>query len=312
MSWKVTIVIAMVLQLSTGYAQDTAVTVDKRMITLSDVVVRNHFDYKTLIHQIINDTSFYKAFRNLRVLNYESLNSIQMLDKKDKIKASLNSRTKQTRKDGCRTMQVLEEQTTGDFYNANHGYNYLTAELYASLFFTKGKVCGESNIVKGISFNPNNKEGTDKHKEQLKMLFFNPGKKIPDIPFIGNKLDLYDDNAAKKYDYKLDAKDYKGKYCYTFSIVPKSDLWFFQKSGIVVDEMTTIFDATTLEVLYRKYTLSYHAGIYSFDVDMEVEMTKTKNLLVPETLRYKGEWNVILKKKERGAFTASLFNFSQE
>ena len=307
-----TIVLAMVLQPGNLYAQDTTVTVDKKVIALTDIVIRSHFDYKTLIHQIINDTTFYKAFRNLRIMNYESYNYIQMQDKKGRSIATLNSRTKQTRKDGCRTMDVLQENTTGDFYNSIHAYNYLTAELYASLFFTKGKVCGENNIVKGATFNPANKQGTDKHKEQLKMLFFNPGKKIPDIPFIGNKLDLYDDNAASKYDYKLDERDYKGKFCYTFSIVPKTNLWFYQRSGIVVDEMTTYFDAITLEVLYRKYTLSYHAGLYSFDVDMEVEMTKVKDMLVPETLRYKGEWNVVFKKKERGAFTASLFNFSKE
>ena len=304
--------ILVVLPISILQAQDSSVTVEKKVISLSDVVIQTHIDYKTLIHQIVNDTTFYKAFRNLRILNYESYNSIMMYGKKNRVLASLHSKTKQTRKDGCRTMEVVKEDTTGDFYNSNHGYNYLTAELYASLFFTKGKVCNESNIVKGKSFDPSTKTGTEKHKEQLKMLFFNPGKKIPDIPFIGNKLDLYDENASAKYDYKLDAKDYKGKYCYTFSIIPKSNLWFYQRSGIVVDEMTTYFDASTLEVLYRKYTLSYHAGVYSFDVDMEVEMTKIKDLLVPETLRYKGEWNVILKKKENGAFTASLFNFKAE
>jgi len=306
------VLLLVVLPVSILRAQDSTVTIEKKVIALSDVVIRNKFDYKTLIHQIVNDTTFYKAFRNLRILNYESLNAIMMYGKNEKLLASLHSKTKQKRKDGCRTMEVLQEDTTGDFYNSNHGYNYMTANLYASLFFTKGKVCNESNIVKGVAFNLSNKQGTEKHKEQLKMLFFNPGKKIPDIPFIGNKLDLYDENAASKYDYKLDARNYKGKYCFTFSIVPKTNLWFYQRSRIVVDEMTTYFDAATLEVLYRKYTLSYHAGVYSFNVDMEVEMTKVKELLVPETLRYKGEWNLILKKKEQGSFTASLFNFSTE
>ena len=142
------IAISVVLQIGLLYAQDSTVTVEKKVIALSDIVVRAHFDYKTLIHQIVNDTTFYKAFRNLRVLNYESINTIQMFDKKNRNIASLDSRTKQIRKDGCRTMEVVEEHTTGDFYNSTHGYNYMTAELYASLFFTKGKVCGESNIVK--------------------------------------------------------------------------------------------------------------------------------------------------------------------
>ena len=63
-------------------------------------------------------------------------------------------------------------------------YNYLTGEMYASIFLTDGRVCGEDNIVTGKAFNTSNKTGMAKHKEQLKMLFFNPGKKIPGIPFI--------------------------------------------------------------------------------------------------------------------------------
>ena len=101
-----TIVLAVVLQTGFLHAQDSSVTVEKKVISLSDIVVRAHFDYKTLIHQIVNDTTFYKAFRNLRVLNYESFNAIQMSDKKNRTIASLNSRTKQIRKDGCRTMEI--------------------------------------------------------------------------------------------------------------------------------------------------------------------------------------------------------------
>ena len=46
-------------------------------------------------------------------------------------------------------MQVLEEKTTGDFYNRKQEYNYFTAELYAYLLFTKEPVCNENNIVAG-------------------------------------------------------------------------------------------------------------------------------------------------------------------
>jgi hypothetical protein len=43
---------------------------------------------------------------------------------------------------------------------------------------------------------------------------------------------------------------------------------------------------------------------------MEVEMTCTPNgLLVPKILRYKGDWDVVFKKRERGLFTATLFDF---
>ena len=47
--------------------------------------------------------------------------------------------------------KLLNESATGDFYEKDRDYNYYTAELYASLFFTKGEICGETNIVSGIA-----------------------------------------------------------------------------------------------------------------------------------------------------------------
>jgi len=80
----------------------------------------------------------------------------------------------------------------------------------------------------------------------------------------------------------------------------------------VVDEMTTRFDASTMEVVSRSYSLSYKAGLYDFNVTMEVEMTHVGNLLVPEAMRYKGNFSAITKKRERGEFTATLFDFKPE
>jgi hypothetical protein len=64
-----------------------------------------------------------------------------------------------------------------------------------------------------------------------------------------------------------------------------------------------------MEVVARNYTLSYKAGIYDFNVTMQVEMTRIGDLLVPETMRYKGNFSVVTKKRERGEFTATLFDF---
>ncbi len=292
-------------------AQDTSILINNQRVTLAEVVVRNNFDYRKLLTQIKEDTTFYIAFRNLRILGFTSYNDIRMMDKKGVVKASLNSKTRQNRLNGCRTMDVLEEQVTGDFYDSKKNYNYMTPELYAGLFFTKGTVCGENNIVKGRNLSTSGKSGIDKHKEQLKMLFFNPGKKIPGIPFIGNKLDLYDESAHELYDYRLDIIEYHGALAYEFSIKPKEDLGFLKNDRVVVDQMVTWFDQKTLEVLGRNYSLSYKAGFYDFDVSMEVEMTRFAGLLVPKVLRYKGNWDVIFKKRERAIFTATLFDFNQ-
>jgi hypothetical protein len=75
--------------------------------------------------------------------------------------------------------------------------------------------------------------------------------------------------------------------------------------------MVTWFNQKTLDVVYRSYSLSYKAGVYDFDVSMEVQMTTFKGLTVPKVLRYRGNWDVIFKKRERAMFTATLFDFKE-
>lgn len=284
----------------------------RRMVNLSEVVVRSDLNVAKFLQRIKNDTTFYKAFRNLRVLGFTSLNDIRMKNKDGKVIASLLSKTKQNRANGCRTMEVLEEKASGNIYDRKKGWNYYTAELYAGLFFTNTSVCGENNIVAGIDRNVQNKKGLEKHKEQLKMLFFNPGKKIPGIPFIGNKLDIFDSELAQYYDYAIDIQDYDNQPCYVFSIKARSDLSSFEKDKIVFDNIVTWFNTKTMEIVGRNYDLSYNAGVYDFDVQIEVQMAKFDEYLVPKVLRYTGNWDVAFKKRERGVFTATLFDFKNE
>src|SRR5664279_3599460 len=88
--------------------KDTPIKVDNNYITLSEIVVNNKLDIASFIERIKNDTTFYKAFRNLHIIGYTSLNDIRMLDKKGNIQSSLLSRTRQTRSGNCRKMEVLE------------------------------------------------------------------------------------------------------------------------------------------------------------------------------------------------------------
>ena len=275
--------------------------------TLSEVVIRNGFDVNKFLQRIKYDTTFYKAFRTLHILGFTSLNDIKMRDGDGKLKASLYSKTKQNRTNGCRTMDVLEEKTTGDMYKGRD-LNYYTAELYAGLFFTNGKICGEDNIVAGRQRNVKGKSGIEKHKEQLKMLFFNPGQKIAGIPFIGDKVDIFDPSVSKKYDFAIDMDEMSGQQCYVFKIIPKPDT---DRDDIVFDNITTWFNAKTMEIVARNYDLSYDTPIYDFDVHMEVKMTKFEGLLVPELLVYNGNWKVAFKKRERGIFTATIFDFNK-
>lgn len=281
-----------------------------RLTVLSEVVIRSDLNTVGLLRRMKEDTTFYKAFRNLRVLSFTSMNDIRMLDKKNKVQASLFSKTRQHRLQGCRTMDVLDEKTTGDMYKKGE-LNYFTAELYAGLFFTKGKVCGENNTVAGVERNVRGKSGLEKHKEQLKMMFFNPGKKIPGIPFIGDKINIFSPDVSQYYDFSIDLGDLNGLSCYIFRITPKAGLTSSERNNIVFDNIITWFNEKTMEIVARIYDMSYHTPVYNFNVQMEVEMTHYKNYLVPQVLRYRGDWKILFKKRESGIFTATLSDFAE-
>lgn len=286
-------------------AQSTQDTVGKKVITLSEVILDKKLNVEKFISTIQEDSSFYKAFKNLRQVGYDASNDIRMRNKKGDNLATLQSKTRQLRQGNCRTMQVLEEQVQGDFYNSSGDYNYYTAAMYASLFFTKGKICGESNMIGDEQLNTSNKKGIEKHKEQLKMLFFNPGRKIKGLPFMSGKTAIYDDEIADEYDMEIDFEYLNGKACYVFTQSAKPSA----KGKVVVDKMKTWFDETTMDVVARNYSLSYDAVFYDFNVDMEVQIRNINGINLPYLIRYDGDWKAVTKKRERGIFTATLYNF---
>ncbi len=307
MNRRLIVLVGLFFQLQSAAQVDTVV--DKKVITLSEVILRNNLDIPSFINRVKNDTTFYKAFKNLRVLQFTALNDIRMFDKKNTVKASLNSRTIQWAGEGCRYTHIVDENTSGDIYNKRGQYNYYTLELYASLFFARDTICGENNIVGDAALTARGKSGIEKHKEQLKKLFFNPGKPINGLPFMGGKTAIFDDDMAEKYLYSIDMSERLGELCYVFSVKAKEKEEGGNKNKVVIDEMTTWFSIKNFEVLARNYSLSYKAGVYDFEVAMEVEMTHFEKYLVPKVLRYNGNWDVVLKKRERGIFTATLFDF---
>ncbi|RPD40984.1 hypothetical protein [Chitinophaga barathri] len=287
-------------------AQDTArykgmtVNLDEHVVKAK----RIGFDVNGFIKRVEEDTTFYRAFKNLRLINFTSDNDIRVTDKKGgKTIASLKSRTKQIMSGNCRKMEVLEEKTTGNFYNRKGDYNYYTAELYANLFFTKGTVCDDGG-------------GTDKgslarHKSQLKQLIFNPGKPISGVPVVGNKVAIFDRNLMRFYDFSITSENFTGTDCYVFSAVMRKNLSGIDRAEIVYDELITYFNKETMEIVGRKYSLSYKTLVFDFNVRMNVQMTKLDDLLLPALITYDGTWNVPFKKRETAVFTAKFFDFAK-
>jgi hypothetical protein len=287
-------------------AQDTA-RYKGMTINLDEHVVkakRIGFDVNGFIQRVEEDTTFYRAFKNLRIIGFTADNDIRVTDKKGgKTLASLKSRTKQIMTGNCRKMEVLEENTTGNFYNRKGDYNYYTAELYANLFFIKGTVCNEEG--------GGDKGSLARHKSQLKQLIFNPGKPISGVPVVGSKVAIFDRNLMRYYDFSITSEKFTGTDCYVFSAIMRKNLSSVDRAEIVYDELITYFNKETMEIVGRKYSLSYKTLVFDFNVRMNVELTKLGDLLLPALITYDGTWNVPFKKRETAVFTARFYDFGK-
>lgn len=263
--------------------------------------VRSGFNVAKFINTIKDDTTFYKAFKTLRILNYTMYNDIQVEDKKGNTTASYNSITHQHVKAGCRTMSISKEKVSGDFYKKKKEFRYYTAKLYAHLFFTEGKICGDNNIVG----NKRNLKGSEKYEEQLRTLIFNPGQRIKGIPGIGDNVAIFENPYYSMYKFKLGKMEYNGEECYVFSAYPKEK----NAEDVVINELKTWIRVKDNAIVARRYALSYNTLLYDFDVIMDVKLKKHKNNLVPYEISYKGNWDTPLKSREKASFTAIFTDF---
>src|SRR5688500_17100941 len=84
------------------FGQDSTFQFEKKVVTLREVVIRSNLNVPAFIKRVKEDTTFHKAFVNLKVLGYTSINDIRMVDKKGVPIATLNSKTRQERNNGCR------------------------------------------------------------------------------------------------------------------------------------------------------------------------------------------------------------------
>lgn len=290
-----------------GFTQGKDTFLFSQPVQLDEVVIRatkTGFDIQDFIRMIQNDTTFYKAFRSLHLTTYNAENHIRVFNKKgNKVISSLESETKQIYRNHCRTMNVLEEKTKGRFYNKDGSYRFFTCELYANLFFTQGKVCNEDNIVKGyLEKEEKGKGRLEKSKIQLKHLIFNPGSRIVGIPFISNKVAIFDPEIAKMYDFQIKAEVKNGVSCYSFEAKARKEF----HSKVVIKDFKTWLRVSDFSIISRDYSLSYNAGIYDFDVTMHVDLKKVNNELLPAYITYDGNWYVLTKGRERVKFSAKF------
>ncbi len=296
--------LAIILLITTVTVQAQDTSIFKYPIAMDEVVIsaaREGWDVQGFIKRVQNDTTFYKAFKSMRIMSYNATNDIRVYNKREKVTASLNSLTRQNAWNGCRTMDVLQEKVTGNFYKRNKEYRYYTAELYAYLFFTEDTLCGQSDIIGVVS--GEKETGTiARQKQKLKQLIFNPGSKVAGVPFMGDKAAIFEPDIAKMYDFKLASEEYDGEECYVFKAIPKPEY----KTDVVYNYLATWFRKNDYSIVARDYSLSYSTLAYDFDVEMKVRTREQDGKLLPTRIEYDGNWHVFTQKRERVKFITNI------
>ena len=262
----------------------------------------NGFTPEYFIRLTQKDTSFYRAFKNLKIFPHYETSEVFVFEKDGDEKASMTRLSQHFNKKNYNWIKIISENTEGKYYDKKGEPRYFTGEMFDRVFFSKDTSFA-SNTVKSPYEQkaPEDRSKTEKYYEQLKAFMFSPGQKIEGVPFIGYKLDIYGEEMRPYYDFSLDKVLYEDSIpCYLFSSKRKEAV---DKNKVVIQYLDTYYDRRTMQVICRKYYIRDRNLAFDFDIKMEIKLQLIGTEYFPSTIKYKGEWDIPFKKPERMSFT---------
>lgn len=300
---KTSILLLVLFICFSGYAQkiprfnpDTILTV---VIDSPIVITAHRLSAETFIREILQDTSFYDAFRNMKKYDFIAENQIYTYDKNNKVEGKIYRKIHHLGI-GSNKVQFLAKQDSGKLYKKKGKYDLYTVEMFDYIFMNAYKsefVKSETAAQKGA---PN-----ESYKDKLKTLLFSPGRPVKGIPLISNKTEIFTANMRQYYDYQYFSGTYLDSIpVYRFKVTQKQDISNWTKDGIMIKELTTIFDKRNFQILGRYVDMKYSNMLFDFDVQMNIELGYFDNgeTLLPTKITYQGNWDVPFKKEERASF----------
>lgn len=275
-------------------------------VELDEVVItaqKEGFNVEAFIQQVMDDTTFHKAFLNTRYHPHR-LRSVLKVRAKDEQETATLYRTGHLHRNGDKVwLQLDTVHESGKLRNRDTTFRYLTAEMYDEVFFPKGEIIAD-NTVASRKLELHRGSKLDKYKSELKKFMFDPGSEIASVPFIGHKLALFNDDMAPLYDFRISADERNGHQCWVFSAEAKPE---FRDGRTVIKKMDTWFDHVTNNVIARTYRIAHSSVILDFDITIRVENTIIDDALVPTLVDYDGDWDIPMKKRELVRF---VLNYS--
>ena len=301
---KIFLILSLLSICSLGLAQkiprfnpDTVLTVT---IDSAITITSTRLTAETFINEIINDTSFYAAFRNMKKYSFTAENRIFTYNKENSVEGKIYRRVYHNNT-GPYKMEILQKKDDGNVYKRNGKYSLYTVEMFDYIFMN----AYNSDFVPSAPISGAKGESNESYKDKLKTLIFSPGRPIKGVPFIGNKTQIFTSNMRQYYDYTF----YRGTYLdtipvYRFKVALKPDLSSWTAGGMMIKELVTIFDMRNFQILGRYVDMKYGNLAFDFDVQMNIELGyfgEDKTLL-PTKISYQGNWDIPFKREERASF----------
>lgn len=281
-------------------------------IVIDSVVViktaKSGLNQEDFIQRIISDTSFYDAFRAMKKYKFLGENSIYTYQKNNNIEGSIYKKFIHNPAKGAQKITYLEERSSGKLYKKNGKYNLKTVEMFDYIFTNAYK-----SYYAPASGNSTTSDKNQSYKDKLKTLIFSPGRPIKGVPVISGKTEIFSSNMRQYYDYMF----YSGTYLdsipvYRFKVTLKDDLSNWTKNGLMIKELTTIFDKRNFQILGRYIDMKLDNLAFSFDIQMNIEMSYFFDELLPTKISYQGNWDIPFKKEERVSFLIAHKNYTEK
>ncbi|MCX2474206.1 hypothetical protein OQZ33_07675 [Pedobacter sp. MC2016-05] len=270
-----------------------------KTITLDSVVniKAERLNIETFINKVVNDTSFYQSFRDMKRYSFIAENRIFSYNKKNKVDGKIYRKIKHNNA-GQYKMEYLVKEESGNLYKKNGKYQLYTVEMFDYIFMNAYNTDFVPNAPAA-----NGKGGTNEsYKNKLKTLIFNPGRPVK-VPFIGSKTEIFSANMRQYYNYAFTSGTYLDSIpVYRFKVSVKPDISSWTKDGIMIKELVTIFDKRNFNILGRYVDMKYGNMLFDFDVQMNIEMGYFGDDKLPTKITYQGNWDYPFKKEERASF----------
>ncbi|MBK20926.1 MAG: hypothetical protein CMP63_01225 [Flavobacteriales bacterium] len=266
------------------------------------------FDVTDFIKMTKADTSFYRAFKNLKMYPHTSSNTIEIFDKEWSEVGKINRHANHFSNGSSGWITITNEKTNGKVYRKNGTHKYFTAEMYDRVFFKEGEFPVDNTV--NTSYSQESLKGLstkDKYYEKLKTFMFSPGTKVKGVPFIGRKLDIFSDKMSRYYDFTIEKTFFKDTVpCYKFSCKKKPDV---PEKKVTITRLVTFYDRRTMNIIARTYALKDITPMFSFDMKMFIELNYNFGEYLPVKIKYNGEWDVPFKKGEQIKFEMNCFKY---